>query len=241
MATENAARAIADLAQSGIGIDPFGEELLRILEGVVGADAGILCGLDGNPPLVTRNLDETKVAIIERATRLAPTRYASDLSAPTQAFLRTGAALDHELFTEHEREQLPIFREVVRPAGLDSLLFLCLRWRREPMMLIHLSRGGGQAFDAGALDRALDLLPTIELAMAAIPSASAEALLTPREREIASHVARGLTTPQIAQVLGLSRYTVRNQLFRIFDKLKVASRSELAALYASRRPPFFAS
>jgi DNA-binding CsgD family transcriptional regulator len=47
-------------------------------------------------------------------------------------------------------------------------------------------------------------------------------------------VARGLTTPHIALILGTSPLTVRNQLCRVFDKTRVASRAELATWVAQR-------
>jgi len=53
-------------------------------------------------------------------------------------------------------------------------------------------------------------------------------LLTPRERQIALLAARGLTNRQIATEVGLSIYTVSNHLKRIYVKLEVGSRTELA-------------
>ncbi|MCC6625499.1 MAG: AAA family ATPase [Deltaproteobacteria bacterium] len=56
--------------------------------------------------------------------------------------------------------------------------------------------------------------------------------LTRRQREVAEHVSRGLTNKEIAAVLGTSPHTVRNQLVQIFERLGIATRSELAALVA---------
>jgi DNA-binding NarL/FixJ family response regulator len=52
-------------------------------------------------------------------------------------------------------------------------------------------------------------------------------LLSDREREVIQYVASGMTNPEIALALGLSRHTVKNYLFRIFDKVGVSSRTEL--------------
>lgn len=60
-----------------------------------------------------------------------------------------------------------------------------------------------------------------------------QALLTVREEEIVHLVEDGLTNRQIAMKLGLSEHTVRNNLFRIFEKLGVSTRVELA-LYTMR-------
>jgi DNA-binding NarL/FixJ family response regulator len=60
-----------------------------------------------------------------------------------------------------------------------------------------------------------------------------ETLLTKREEEVVHLVEDGLTNRQIAVKLGLSEHTVRNNLFRIYDKLGVSTRVELA-LYTMR-------
>jgi DNA-binding NarL/FixJ family response regulator len=66
-----------------------------------------------------------------------------------------------------------------------------------------------------------------------VVSNTGAALLTRREEEIVHLVEDGLTNRQIAVKLGLSEHTVRNNLFRIFDKLGVSTRVELA-LYTVR-------
>ncbi|GGV36689.1 LuxR family transcriptional regulator [Actinomadura cremea] len=58
--------------------------------------------------------------------------------------------------------------------------------------------------------------------------------LTPTERNIAALVAEGLTNPQIAERVFISRYTVETHLKRIFTKLDVRSRAELAARVVAR-------
>jgi len=52
-------------------------------------------------------------------------------------------------------------------------------------------------------------------------------LLSKREGEVARLVAEGLTNRGISVQLGLSEHTVRNYLFKIFDKLGVSTRVEL--------------
>ena len=58
-------------------------------------------------------------------------------------------------------------------------------------------------------------------------------LLSARERQVVQYLAAGMTNREIAESLGLSRHTVKNYLFRIFDKLGVSSRTELLYLTMS--------
>lgn len=57
--------------------------------------------------------------------------------------------------------------------------------------------------------------------------------LTAREKEVAALVADGLTSKAIAEILVLSPRTIESHLYRIFTKLGVSDRSELAALLNS--------
>jgi DNA-binding NarL/FixJ family response regulator len=55
-------------------------------------------------------------------------------------------------------------------------------------------------------------------------------LLSRREKEVVRYVAEGLSNREIAGRLKLSEHTIKNYLFRIFDKLGVSSRAELVFL-----------
>lgn len=54
--------------------------------------------------------------------------------------------------------------------------------------------------------------------------------LTPRELQVAEHAAQGESNKQIANRLALSEHTVKNYLFRVFEKLGVSNRFELLFL-----------
>jgi two-component system nitrate/nitrite response regulator NarL len=60
-----------------------------------------------------------------------------------------------------------------------------------------------------------------------------EALLSKREQDVVRCVAEGLSNREIANRLKLTEHTVKNYLFRIFDKLGVSSRVEVV-LYVFR-------
>lgn len=60
-------------------------------------------------------------------------------------------------------------------------------------------------------------------------------LLSNRESEVVQALAEGLTNREIAQRLGLSEHTIKNYLFRIFDKIGVSNRMELLFLTLSEQ------
>jgi DNA-binding NarL/FixJ family response regulator len=64
-----------------------------------------------------------------------------------------------------------------------------------------------------------------------VVDAGGSRLLTKREEDVVRLLSDGLQNREIAQELNLSEHTVKNYLFRIFDKLGVSSRVELV-LYA---------
>jgi len=54
-----------------------------------------------------------------------------------------------------------------------------------------------------------------------------ESRMTKREAEVVRLAVEGLSNREIGQQLGLTEHTVKNYLFRIFDKLGVSNRVEL--------------
>lgn len=58
-------------------------------------------------------------------------------------------------------------------------------------------------------------------------NATGDDLLTTRQKQLVMLVSQGLTNREISQHLHLSEHTVKNYLFRVFDKLGVSSRAEL--------------
>lgn len=75
------------------------------------------------------------------------------------------------------------------------------------------------------------LVESVPLQAAELPSSRP---LSRREEEIAHLVAEGFSNRQISERLRLSEHTIKNYLFRVFEKLGVSTRVELT-LYALRR------
>ncbi|WP_020565848.1 LuxR C-terminal-related transcriptional regulator [Methylosarcina fibrata] len=68
-----------------------------------------------------------------------------------------------------------------------------------------------------------------------IGSAEQVALLTPQERRVAELVAQGLTNKEIARRCTISPETIKKHLQKIFEKLGINRRSQLAILQANER------
>jgi len=68
-----------------------------------------------------------------------------------------------------------------------------------------------------------------------IKGADGSNLLTKREDELVRLVAEGLTNRDISRQMGLTEHTVRNYLFRIFNKLGTSNRLELALYVIKQR------
>jgi DNA-binding NarL/FixJ family response regulator len=73
-----------------------------------------------------------------------------------------------------------------------------------------------------------------------LSDAKGQVLLSSREQEIVSKVAEGLKNRKIAELLQLSEHTVKNHLFRIFERLGISNRAELI-LYMYGQTPFVAN
>jgi DNA-binding NarL/FixJ family response regulator len=107
-------------------------------------------------------------------------------------------------------------------AQLDASLDGAARARHED---------AGRALDAGTA--VAEAVERIE-ALAALSSSDAAVSdvdpshLTPRQFEVAKLVAQGFTNKQIAQRLGISRFTAETHVRNILERLGAASRSEIA-------------
>ena len=65
-----------------------------------------------------------------------------------------------------------------------------------------------------------------QIKRAPVVTAEAEAMLSKREQEVLMLLAEGYSNKEIAASLRVSEHTVKNHLFRMFEKLGVSSRME---------------
>lgn len=66
-------------------------------------------------------------------------------------------------------------------------------------------------------------------------------LLSERELQVVRCLAEGMTNREIAERMNLSQHTIKNYLFRVFDKLGVSSRVELLFMTLNHDPSEIAS
>ena len=109
---------------------------------------------------------------------------------------------------------------IVLKDGAEDALLACL----------DAVAAGQRAVPAELLQRALDLSMLGERRH---PLDS----LTPRERQIAEHVGRGMRNREIAAALAMSEGTVKVYLHTIYQKLGIENRTELALLAHGRPTP----
>jgi DNA-binding NarL/FixJ family response regulator len=62
-------------------------------------------------------------------------------------------------------------------------------------------------------------------------------VLSGRQQEIVTHVSDGLSNREISRALHLSEHTVKNYLYRIFEKMGVSSRVELIVQVLNQKEP----
>jgi DNA-binding CsgD family transcriptional regulator len=235
----------------------FRRWLLARLREVVPFESAILLQhpVEGAPPAA---INKEQARHFHGLYVARPFHYRPSLDKGRQAAATScGAYLDTEVYSLRERDALPFYSDIVRPQKITSQIHALLTFGGRPVGSLFLCRHGVVGnFAARDVDRLRALIPAISVVQAAMvakdaipriaanddlddadsdPAALALARLSPRERTLAEYVTRGLHNSDIAHVLGTSPNTVRNQLARMYAKLEMSGRAELAALFAEKR------
>ncbi len=119
--------------------------------------------------------------------------------------------------------------------GADGYLLKTIRAGQLVEMIRAVNRGE-PAIGPGLAARMLNEFRRLAISSMNAPSDETLAVLTPREREVLTLIARGASDREIAQELTVSLYTVKAHVRNLLQKLQVSSRHEAARLMRSKPP-----
>src|SRR5215467_13790196 len=184
-------------------------------------EAAVRCG--------QRAFAERAVERVARHAAPSPTPLALGLLARSQALLADGS--DAEALYQ---EAITHLRQARGSAHLARAHLLYGEWlrrarrRRDAREHLRIAHGLFEEMGAGAFAQraSLELAATGETARRRAPAHSSN--LTPQELQVAALAAAGSTNPEIASQLFISPKTVDYHLGKVFRKLDVGSRRQLA-------------
>jgi DNA-binding NarL/FixJ family response regulator len=184
--------------------------------------SALVASLDGMVVIGTATDGDAAIAM---ALDLQPDVVLMDLSMPgrngidaTRAIVSAAPHIAVLILTMHEDDE-SVFAAV--QAGARGYLVKGAR-QAELVRAVRSVAEGGAVFGPAIARRMVDFFAAAAQAsaVAAFPE------LTGREREILDLIARGRANGQIADQLGLSTKTVRNNVSNIFTKIQVVDRAQ---------------
>jgi DNA-binding NarL/FixJ family response regulator len=207
--------------------EPSSAEILQLLiaddsEPFRAGLAALVASLDGMVVIGTATDGDAAIAM---ALDLQPDVVLMDLSMPgrngidaTRAIVSAAPHIAVLILTMHEDDE-SVFAAV--QAGARGYLVKGAR-QAELVRAVRSVAEGGAVFGPAIARRMVDFFAAAAQAsaVAAFPE------LTAREREILDLIARGRANGQIADQLGLSTKTVRNNVSNIFTKIQVVDRAQ---------------
>jgi len=209
---------LASVAAAASDQEVFRNEVLEILRAAVPYDIGVLF-----PPPPMRGPHGVAARGLEPAgwARFA-LRWPSVWSALRPGVRRADAAL--ELLSPRALQSLTAALD-----GQPVSSACCVRLARDAASAVLLLVRHASVFDADDLELLRLAVPVLRLGdeRAVGVNEVVGAALTRRELEIFDYLCRGYRNEDIALALGTSRFTVRNQLVRLYRKTGVCTRSEL--------------
>lgn len=194
---------------------------------------GLVRLLDAQPDFEVVGEAADGLEALEQARSVRPEVVLMDLRMPTCDGLEATRLIKRELpsvrvvmlsVSEEEQDFLAAVR-----CGVDG--YLVKSMRPEDLFLELRGLVKGQAPLSRSMTSRL-LRQLADRGGAAVPLVS-PGVLSPREREVLSFVAEGLSNAEIAELMGIATNTVRNHVRSILEKLGVRNRVQ-AAVYATR-------
>jgi DNA-binding CsgD family transcriptional regulator len=229
-------RALRDIAEAAVDADSPGvawARIMGVLQEVVGFDTGLIGACGGTAATSQAVFLGHEEAALRR--NIGP--YLAALTPDEIAQYVDCTRCSSAVFSTRRREELAIHYSAMAPRVAKHMIHR-VKWSRGELIGFNLERGGCSSDFGDAeldfMDAVFPLLQIVNLlgkeGARESPDFVAQWSLTKREAEIANLVTRGLQNSEIAQLLGLSRNTVRNALARVFEKAQVSTRSELVFL-----------
>ncbi len=234
---------ITELACSVRDWGEFEDEALALLEHQIGGDTLFFADETG-PSAATRGV------LVDCLAEIRPLWASFSFDVHPMALAaeqRGGVLIDSEVFGSTMRA-LPHYQQVMAPVRGRTTLIGALTHRGRLLQKVAIGRCWGTGdFREADVSALREVIAALSLARAAFvpphpqtrslnpePELSLELGLTAREREVVSYLRLGYTNRDIAQALGTSVKTVRNQLSAAYSKLGVANRAEAVGLIAGK-------
>jgi DNA-binding CsgD family transcriptional regulator len=233
-----AARDVAEVAAEATSGAQVGQEVMAVVARLVDCDVGsILSVTPGQEWCLEGQKEDNEIL------RRNHWRYATEMTPAELQHLVGGFSLDTEIFARNRRERMSVYGDFMRPNGQAG--FIVRYWVMDGRLWgMGMSRSLAQ-FSERDRERLDALFPHLRAALRAgalladargAASQGAAWSLTPAEERVMSLVTRGLTNAEAAGLLGISPNTLRNTLARVFNKVGVSSRSELAFIVGGGVP-----
>jgi DNA-binding CsgD family transcriptional regulator len=229
--------AILEDANTAPTLDSFRRSIISRLSAVIGLDSGAIHAAIPPP----HGAESGSVAfnmrpdLFDRFLRDQPRYFASARPMLDALDAGGGLSIDTDVLGATARQRLAIYSEILVPSGVTCMLGSVVTFRGAARGMLVLCRNGSRGFRATDLARLRGMLPLLGALDTAVAarcrrgSSVDRARLGAREHEVARLLCVGFQNKEIAAMLGTSVHTVRNQVRRIYEKLCVSSRVQLAA------------
>ncbi|MDX6413546.1 MAG: hypothetical protein QOH23_956 [Gaiellaceae bacterium] len=207
------------------GPQPFPQPVLHALRELVPCDVVTFhdSGATGERVLVYTG---DPVAAVTREIRAARRR----LEHEDPVRRAEGARRLDDVVSPREFRRREFYVDVHRPLGIEYMLWLYVDPASDARLEFDRAERNFSERDRNVLDLLRPHLGQfVRAARRRAPPSAASKSLTPREREVLSHVADGRTNDEIAHLLGISSQTVRKHLENAYEKLDVHTRTGAVA------------